>query len=207
VFLLFVRYKLNAARAYDFEDKINSAVFPGLQGGPHNQNITALAVALKQTQNNEYKEYQRQVLANARVLVKCLKALKYDIVSGGTDNHLILLDLRSKGISGAKVERLCELVNIGVNKNTIPHDKSAMNPSGVRLGSPAMTSRGLVEKDFEQIARLFNDAVNVAIDVQRSSGPQLADFKAFLQNNTLPPILQLKSEIEEFASKFPTVGF
>merc|ERR1740123_2100043 len=132
---------------HDFEDRINGAVFPGLQGGPHNHTITALATALKMGKSPEFKQYQEQVMKNAQSLAQTLTARNFDLVSGGTSNHLLLIDLRSKGVNGNKSELVCEAASIVLNKNTIPGDKSAMNPSGLRVGTPAMTSRGLVEAD------------------------------------------------------------
>lgn len=113
---------------YELEDPINASVFPGHQGGPHNHTIAALAVALKQAKTPEFREYQENVLKNAKALANKLgkEGLGYDIVSGGTDNHLILVDLKPKGIDGAKVERVLELVNVAANKNTVPGDVSAV---------------------------------------------------------------------------------
>merc|ERR1712000_176731 len=133
---------------YDLENPINASVFPGHQGGPHNHTISALAVALKQACTPEYKAYQRQVLKNAKALAARLGnsansgGLGYNIVSGGTDNHLVLVDLKSKGIDGARVERVLELCGVASNKNTVPGDKSALKPGGLRMASPAMTTRG-----------------------------------------------------------------
>lgn len=114
---------------YNLEDPINASVFPGHQGGPHNHTISALAVALKQAQTPEFKEYQEAVLANAKALARRLgkDELGYEIVSGGTDNHLVLVDLKPKGIDGARVERVLELVNVAANKNTVPGDVSAVS--------------------------------------------------------------------------------
>merc|ERR1712226_835896 len=162
---------------YDFEEKINAAVFPGLQGGPHNQSITALAVALKMGKAPEFKEYQEQVMKNAKALGESLQGVGFDLVSGGTDNHLVLIDLRSKGVNGSKGETLCEQVSIVLNKNTIPGDKSAMNPNGLRVGTPAMTSRGLMEEDFVKIGQFIGEAVDIAAEVQKQSGPKLVDYK------------------------------
>ena len=126
---------------YDLEEKINAAVFPGHQGGPHNHTITALAVALKQALTPEYKQYQQAVLANSAALANGMTARGYTLVSGGTDNHLMLVDMRPLGIDGGRVERVLELCGIALNKNTVPGDKSAMTPGGIRLGTPAITSR------------------------------------------------------------------
>lgn len=127
---------------YDLESRINFAVFPGLQGGPHNHTISALATALKQALTPEYKAYQHQVLKNSKHFADMLIQKGYHLVSGGTDNHLVLVDLkRSRNIDGARVERVLELANIAANKNTIPGDVSAMTPGGIRMGTPALTSR------------------------------------------------------------------
>merc|ERR1711972_172434 len=200
--------KKGNAIMYDLEEKINAAVFPGLQGGPHNQSITALAVALKQAMAPEFRLYQEQVMKNARAMGESLQGKKHiDLVSGGTDNHLLLLDLRSKGVNGSKAELVCEKASIVLNKNTIPGDKSAMNPNGLRIGAPAMTSRGLVEEDFFRIGEFVGDAVDIAAKVQQQSGPKLADFKRVLTESPPGELLELKTEVETFASQFATVGF
>merc|ERR1712226_1520515 len=170
---------------YDFEERINAAVFPGLQGGPHNQSITALAVALKQAQSPEFHSYQTQVMKNAQALGSSLLSRGFDLVSGGTDNHLVLIDLRSKGVNGSKGETICELASLVLNKNTIPGDKSAMNPNGLRVGTPAMTSRGLMEDDFVQVGNFLADAVDIAAEVQKQSSPKLVDFKKVVKGS--PP--------------------
>ena len=140
---------------YDFEARINFSVFPGLQGGPHNHTISALATALLQAASPEFKAYQRQVLANAAAFARALQgAGGFTLVSGGTDNHLVLVDLRPQGLDGARVERVCELAGLSLNKNTVPGDRSALVPSGIRMGTPALTSRGLEEADFEQVVRV-----------------------------------------------------
>jgi glycine hydroxymethyltransferase len=138
---------------YDLEARINFAVFPGLQGGPHNHTISALATALKQAASLEFKAYQQQVLANASAFAAALQRGGFTLVSGGTDNHLVLVDLRAQGMDGARVERVCELAGLSVNKNTVPGDKSALVPSGIRMGTPALSSRGFDEKDFEVVVR------------------------------------------------------
>jgi glycine hydroxymethyltransferase len=138
---------------YDLEEKINFAVFPGAQGGPHNHTISALATALHQCGTEDYKAYQKQVLLNNFRFADVLMKMGYSLVSGGTDNHLVLVDVKkSRGIDGARVERIMELANIVVNKNTVPGDVSAMTPGGLRMGSCALTTRGLKEDDFEKVA-------------------------------------------------------
>jgi glycine hydroxymethyltransferase len=191
---------------WDIEDKINGAVFPGLQGGPHNHTITALAVALKQAQSPEFKSYQEQVVKNAAALSETLTSKGLNLVSGGTDNHLVLIDLRSKGVNGNKVELVCDQVSLILNKNTVPGDKSAMNPNGLRVGAPAMTSRGLVEKDFKQVGEFIAGAVDIASEIQKTSGKKLVDFKKTLNESPPGSLLKLKTDVESFATKFEMVG-
>jgi glycine hydroxymethyltransferase len=199
--------KKGNAVMWDLEEKINAAVFPGLQGGPHNHTITALAVALKQAQAPEFKQYMEQVIKNAKALGESLVAQGFDIVSGGTDNHLLLVDLRSKKVSGGKGETICEYCNLVLNKNTIPSDKSAMNPNGLRVGTPAMTSRGLTEEDFVKVGEFLGRAMEAAKDVQDISGPKLVDFKKVLATNPPASVLSLKADVESFASRFDTIGY
>eukprot|EP00929_Paragymnodinium_shiwhaense_P117847 TRINITY_DN891_c0_g2_i1.p1 TRINITY_DN891_c0_g2~~TRINITY_DN891_c0_g2_i1.p1 ORF type:complete len:490 (+),score=127.90 TRINITY_DN891_c0_g2_i1:130-1599(+) len=198
--------KKGNAIMYDLEDRINASVFPGLQGGPHNQSITALAVALKMGTKPEFKQYQEQVMKNAKALGDSLVKNGLNLVSGGTDNHLVLIDLRSKGVNGSKSETVCERASIVLNKNTIPGDKSAMNPNGLRVGAPAMTSRGLLEADFAKVGEFIAEAVDIAAEVQKTSGPKLVDFKKVLAENP-QRLTNLKTEVEAFATKFETVGF
>ena len=137
--------KKGNAIMYDLEDKINFSVFPGLQGGPHNHTIAGLAVALKQAASPDFAAYQTQVMRNMHAMSERLKSHGIELVSGGTDNHLVLADLRPLGVDGSRVERVLELAHIACNKNTVPGDKSAMVPGGLRLGTPALTTRGFVE--------------------------------------------------------------
>ncbi|GJT02228.1 serine hydroxymethyltransferase 4 [Tanacetum coccineum] len=190
---------------YDFEDKINFAVFPALQGGPHNHQIGALAVALKQAMSPGFKAYAKQVRANAVALGNYLMSKDYKLVTGGTENHLVLWDLRPLGLTGNKVEKLCDLANITVNKNAVFGDSSALAPGGVRIGTPAMTSRGLVEKDFEQIGEFLHRAIQITLNIQKEFGKLLKDFNKGLVNNK--EIEQLKVDVEKFSGSFDMPGF
>ncbi|THU49250.1 hypothetical protein C4D60_Mb06t07580 [Musa balbisiana] len=190
---------------YDFEDKINFSVFPALQGGPHNHQIAALAVALKQAVSPGFKAYAKQVKANAVALGNYLMSKGYKLVTDGTENHLVLWDLRPLGLTGNKVEKLCDLCNITVNKNAVFGDSSALAPGGVRIGTPAMTSRGLVEKDFEQIAEFLHQAVTICLSIQKEHGKLLKDFNKGLVNNK--DIEELKAAVEKFAASFDMPGF
>merc|ERR1719261_1971015 len=191
---------------WDLEDKINGAVFPGLQGGPHNHTITALSVALKLAQSQEFKAYQEQVMKNAKALGESLSGQGFDLVSGGTDNHLLLMDLTKRGVNGNKAELICENVSIVCNKNIVPGDKSALSPSGLRIGTPAMTSRGLVEADFLKVGDFISRAVKVTQDIQTTSGKKLSDFKRVMKENPPGTMLELKQEVEDFASRFELPG-
>jgi len=188
------------------EARINSAVFPGLQGAPHNHTISALAVALKMAQTPEFKAYQEQALKNAAALGESLAAGGFNFVSGGTDNHALLVDLRPKGVNGRNAALVCEAASIILNKSTVPGDKSAMRPSGVRVGTLAMTSRGLVEQDFLQIGIFISEALAVTAEIQETSGTKLSDFKRVLDQNPPNSLKQLKSRVEAFALRFEGIG-
>ena len=137
----------------DLEKAINSAVFPGMQGGPLMHVIAAKAVALGEALQPEYKEYQKQIVKNAQVLCKGLQSRGIKIVSDGTDNHLMLVDLTPFGLTGKSIEKLLDAAHITANKNTIPNDpQKPFVTSGIRLGTPAATSRGLKEDDFDKVA-------------------------------------------------------
>jgi len=191
---------------YDLEGPINFSVFPGHQGGPHNHTITALAVALKQAVTPEFRQYQEQVLKNAKALEVEFKLLGHKLVSEGTDSHMVLLDLRPKSLDGARVEAVLEQINIACNKNSIPGDKSALTPCGIRIGAPAMTSRGMSEEDFKRVAGYINQAIDICKDVQSKlpkEANKLKDFKAKVASDSVPEILSLRKEIGEWASTYP----
>ncbi len=141
--------------------KINKAIFPGTQGGPLMHIIAAKAVALKEAMSEEFKEYQKQIVKNAQVLAKALLEKGIDLVSGGTDNHLMLIDLTAKGMTGKELEALLDKAHITANKNAIPFDtQKPFVTSGVRIGTPAVTSRGMKEEDMLVIAECIADLVD-----------------------------------------------
>lgn len=190
---------------YDLENPINFSVFPGHQGGPHNHTITALATALKQAATPEFKEYQLQVLKNAKILEEEFINKGYRLVSNGTDSHMVLLNLKDKQIDGARVEAVCEKINIALNKNSIPGDKSALVPGGVRIGAPAMTSRGLGEEDFKKIVNYIDFSVQFAKKLQASlpkDANRLKDFKSKLAESS-EELAKEKEEIYKWAGEFP----
>ena len=191
---------------YDLEGPINFSVFPGHQGGPHNHTITALAVALKQAKTPEFKQYQQNVIANAKALEIEFKRLGYKLVADGTDSHMVLLDLRSHSLDGARVEAVLEQVNIACNKNSIPGDKSALTPCGIRIGAPAMSTRGMGEEDFKRVARYIDTCIGICKDVQKNlpkEANKLKDFKAKVAGGEVSEINSLKKEIASWASSFP----
>jgi glycine hydroxymethyltransferase len=146
--------------AGEFAKKIDSAVFPGIQGGPLMHVIAAKAVALKAAMTDEFRQYQRQIIKNAQYMAKCMGELGYRIVSGGTDNHLFLVDLRPKNVTGRQAQEALEASGIMVNKNLIPFDTENPNiTSGIRIGTPAVTTRGMEEKEMEIICELIDTII------------------------------------------------
>ncbi|MCJ1375881.1 Serine hydroxymethyltransferase, cytosolic [Loxospora ochrophaea] len=191
---------------YDLEGPINFSVFPGHQGGPHNHTITALAVALKQAMTPEFRLYQEQVIKNAKAIEVELKRLGYKLVADGTDSHMVLVDLRPKALDGARVEAVLEQVNIACNKNATPGDKSALTPYGIRIGTPAMTSRGMGEDDFKRVAGYIDTCIDICKSVQSQlpkEANKLKDFKAKVASGDVQEINDLKKEITAWASSFP----
>lgn len=163
---------------------IDKAIFPGIQGGPLMHVIAAKAVCFKEALSDEFKEYQRQVIKNAKALAEGLIDCGFDLVSGGTDNHLILIDLRSKNITGKKAEKLLEDVGITVNKNAIPYDPEKPTvTSGIRLGTPALTTRGMKEEEMIKIAKLIDKTLTCPDDEK-------------VKND-------VKSEVQDLCNKFP----
>lgn len=168
----------------EFAKKIDTAVFPGIQGGPLMHVIAAKAVAFGLALKDEFTQYQKQVVSNAQCFAKAIKEKGYRVVSGGTDSHLFLVDLRSKDISGKKATSVLGEVNITVNKNLIPFDpKPPAVASGIRIGTPAITTRGIQETDTEKIAEF--------IDRSLSNRDNLDELK------------KIKEEVFEFIKKFP----
>ncbi|XVE55424.1 hypothetical protein DITRI_Ditri03aG0157400 [Diplodiscus trichospermus] len=190
---------------YDFEEKINFAVFPSLQGGPHNNHIAALAIALKQVASPEYRAYMQQVKNNAQTLASALLKRKCKLVTGGTDNHLLLWDLTTLGLTGKCYEKVCEMCHITLNKTAIFGDNGAISPGGVRIGTPAMTSRGCLESDFETIADFLYRAAQITSAVQRDHGKSQKEFLKGLYNNK--DVVDLRNRVEAFAAQFAMPGF
>ena len=163
--------------------KVNSKIFPGIQGGPLPHVIAAKAVAFKEAMQDSYQVYIDQVVKNAKALAKGLMNKNFDLVTGGTDNHLVLVDLNNKGITGKQAEQSLEKAGITVNKNTVPGEtKSPFVTSGIRLGTPALTTRGMKEKDMERIVDWMDTALSFYNNEDR--------------------LLKIKNEVREFCSQF-----
>jgi glycine hydroxymethyltransferase len=160
---------------------INNAVFPGLQGGPHNHTTAALAVALKEAESPEFRAYAAQIVANARALAAALIERGFDLVSGGTDNHLILIDLTNKGVPGKIAAQALDVAGIVCNYNTVPFDpRKPFDPSGIRLGTPSLTSRGMKEPQMLQLAKWMDAVISKPDDeaLQKSIAAEVAELCA-----------------------------
>lgn len=163
---------------------IDRGVFPGMQGGPHEHIIAAKAVAFGEALRPEFKEYAKQVIANAKTLAAELMNKGYRIISGGTDNHLMVVDMTSKGTDGREAERALDKIGISISRSTIPNDPNPpMKPSGIRLGTPAMTTRGVKEKEIKEIAELIDRAI-----MNRADDGKLKE---------------IKQEVEKMCAGFP----
>ncbi|KNC85799.1 serine hydroxymethyltransferase 2 [Sphaeroforma arctica JP610] len=204
--IIFFRKAQSGERLADLESRVNFAVFPSTQGGPHNNTIAGIAVAMKQACTPEFKQYAKQVIANMQACAARLSELGYTLVTGGTDNHCCLWDVRPQGLTGSKLEKLFELISVTINKNSVPKDTSALSPGGVRLGACALTSRGFLESDFVEVADLLHEAVQATLELQKQTGKKLKDFEAGLANYS-PSLQELKNKAEALATRFPMPGY
>jgi glycine hydroxymethyltransferase len=168
---------------------LDRAVFPGLQGGPHNHATAAIAVALGEASRPEFFEYAQRVVENAKSLAQGLLERGFDLVSGGTDNHLLLVDLTSKDVTGKDAAQALDRARITLNYNTVPFDpRKPFDPSGIRLGTPAVTTRGMTETEMEAIARWIDEGVDAARRKDEATIERIAD------------------EVQELTRAFPIPG-
>jgi len=194
-----------------------------------NENVyLGIATAMIQVTKPEFKEYQQQVVKNAALLAKLLQEAGYKCVTDGTDNHLVWVDLRNQGLNGSRAERILEEISIACNKNTVPGDKSALNPSGIRLGTPALTTRNLKDADMSQVVHFIDEgnfdsdslfSIKIVTDIfiglklakeikAASPGNLLKDFIATMHQDTYQAkIRALRDQVETFAEKFPLPGY
>lgn len=191
----------------ELSDKIDKAVFPGLQGGPHDNQTAAIAVALDEASRPEFKKYGRQIVKNAKTLASELVLFGFNLISEGTDNHLLLIDLANKKVNGAVAAYALEVAGIVLNKNAVPNDTMPpFYPSGIRLGTPAITTRKMKEKEMIRIADWINAAVNEAsgekLPKDKEERSQFwKDFKKRTRGNK--NLLKIAEEVKEFCSKYP----
>jgi glycine hydroxymethyltransferase len=188
-----------------FGPMIDQAVFPALQGGPHQHQIAAVATQLKEVMTPEFKVYVQQVKKNAAALGAYLQSKGHVMCTGGTDNHMIVWDLRPHGLTGSKFQTITDRCHITLNKNCVPGDRSAHSPSGCRIGANALTTRGFKEAEFEKVGDLLIRCLELALKIQSESGKQLVDFVAKLDGN--PEIEAIKAEVFALATQFPMPGF
>jgi len=194
----------------DLEKRINDAVFPACQGGPHNNTIAGIAVALKQAADPAFKEYAAQVIKNSAAIAKKLMTYDYKLQTEGSENHLVLWDLRPLGLTGSKIEKVCDLCHITLNKNAVVGDTSALVPGGVRVGTSALTSRSMKEPEMEKVAEFLHRAVQISLTLQKDAGSKL--LKDFLKQATegsgegRKQLEQLSKDVEQFAQEFPLPG-
>lgn len=212
----------------DLADKIDKAVFPGLQGGPHDNQTAAIAVSLLEASKPAFKTYGHQIVKNAKKLAEELKRYGFNLVSGGTDNHLMLIDLSNKNVNGALAAFALEVAGIVVNKNAVPNDPMPpFYPSGIRLGTPAITTRGMKEKEMVKVAKWIQDAINEVKPARNASASvaggnyQLPKDKDGFDELTIKKarsefwkkfkkeivknkkLLQIAKEVKTLTSKFP----
>lgn len=191
----------------DLAKKIDAAVFPGLQGGPHDNQTAAIAVAMLEASKPAFKKYAQQVVDNAKALADALKERGFEMVSGGTDNHLILIDLANKGVNGALAAYALEQANIVTNKNAVPNDPMPpFFPSGLRIGTPGITTRGMKVKDMKKVADWYDRVITAIQGNELSSDrkERIAQFKKFrLDVKKNKEIQKVASEVKAFTAKFP----
>jgi glycine hydroxymethyltransferase len=177
----------------EYAKPIDKAVFPGLQGGPHNHTTAGIAVALREAATPEFAAYARQIVSNAAALADELLARGFDLSSGGTDNHLILIDLTSKGVAGKPAAQVLDRAGLETNYNTVPYDpRKPFDPSGLRIGTAALTSRGMREGEMREVARWMDEIVTAL-----AAGDEDTAEKA---------VGQVRGEVNELTSRFPVPG-
>merc|ERR1719262_1647034 len=199
--MIFYKY---SQKIPDIKERIDMAVFPGLQGGPHNHQIGALACQLLEVRTPEFAEYSRKVCENMKALADALIEKGHKLASDGTDNHLVLWDVRPHGLTGSKVEKVCECASISLNRNAVHGDASALSPGGVRVGAPAMTTRGCGVEEFRQIADFLDRCCQIAVRGQAAKGKKLKDFEEGLVGDA--ELQALKKEVNSWASRLGYPG-
>ena len=174
----------------EYASPIDKAVFPGLQGGPHNHTTAGIAVALHEAAQPTFTDYAHQIVANAKALAEALVERGFDLISGGTDNHLILIDLTGKGIAGKPAAKALDRAGIELNYNTVPYDpRKPFDPSGIRLGTPALTTRGLTPAQMPQVAAWMDDAIAASLKEDE------------------PTLERIAAEVAQLLAAYPMPGY
>lgn len=194
----------NKVKNPGLDEKINFAIFPSLQGGPHNHQIAALATQFKEVASPEFKQYAKDVVESCKILAEALMSKGHKLATDGTDNHLILWDLRPHGITGSKLEKVCDLAHITLNKNAVPGDQNAASPGGVRIGTPALTTRGCLGEQWSVVAEFLDEAVNICKKHQEGKGKLLKDFMVGLESRE--DIKMLSDKVKTFACQLEMPG-
>ena len=194
-------FKKETAQNPNLGQEMNNSVFPGHLGGPHNHTISAVATSLLQANSQEFVDYQTQVLKNAKLMAELFMEKGYQLNTNGTENHMILMTLKGHGVDGASAEYFLNEMDITINKNTVKGDLSALRPSGMRLGSPPMTTRGCKENEFKKIVEFVHEGIKMTKDLC-VEGEKLGAFKKrvskALKNKEL---IEFKKSVNEFSNK------
>jgi glycine hydroxymethyltransferase len=193
----------------DLPKKIETAIIPGLQGGPHDNQTAGIAVALREAEGKQFKKYGEQIVANAKVLAEELVKRGFNLVSGGTDNHLILIDVRNKKVNGRVAAIALEAAGIVLNYNGVPGDEMPpLFASGIRLGTPAVTTRGMKEKEMKKIAEWYDRALKEVegfelpkADKEKRSA-LMKEYRAKIEKNR--KLAAIAKEVKAFCAKYPT---
>jgi len=192
----------------DLGKKINKAVFPGLQGGPHINSIAGIAVALKEASSPKYKKYAQQIINNAKKLGEVLKKNGFTLISGGTESHLLLVDLSNKNVIGNLAAEALEAAHITLNRNAVPFDTNPpFYPSGMRLGTPGITSRGMKEKEMEKIGKWINEVVEDVARIKKEMNVEFDQEKQAVVRKEIiaksKKIKEVKKMVVALCKKFP----
>lgn len=186
----------------ELSSKIDFSVFPMIQGGPHQNQVAAIATQLLEVKSDNFKRYINQVRKNTDTMCNYFMSTGYDIITNGSDNHLFLINLKSKQIKACKIEKLCNCVNISLNKNTVHGDTSALSPNGIRIGTSALTTRGFKENDMLTVSAIIHDVINLGIEIQSTAkSNSIQDFNLNI-NNYICEVEFTKNRVMSLAVRF-----
>ena len=191
----------------ELKDSIDFSVFPMNQGGPHQHQIAGVATQLLEVQSERFKNYMTQVLNNTQAMCNYFRSKGYKLSTNGSENHLLLINLKDKGITGSKVEKLCNMVDISLNKNSVPGDISALSPGGIRIGTNCLTTRGFKESDMFLVSKVIDGVIDFALEIQSTSkSKKLSDFIKNTHNYQCE-IDFIKEKVNNLAETFDFIEF